>query len=92
MKEKNEEQDLRISANETAIQLINQKLDFISEQIKDIKDLLVSGYVTKVEFSQYCMRVDKLESTNSRILWIILTPIISALVVASALIISKNGL
>ena len=92
MKEKNEQQDDRIAANETAIQLINQKLDFISEQIRDIKNLLESGYVTKLEFAQYCTRVDKLEAVNSKILWIVLTPIIAALVVASALIISKNGL
>jgi hypothetical protein len=87
---KDESQDERISANENSINLINQKLDFISEQIKDIKLLLTEGYVTKVEFDTHDKRICKLEDSISRVVWLILSPVIGGAVVAAAVIISKN--
>ena len=87
---KDEQQDRRISANENAISLINQKLDFISEQIKDIKLLLTEGYVTKVEYSTHEKRICKLEDSISKVVWAVLAPIIGGAVVAAAVIISKN--
>lgn len=89
-----DQQAERISANETSIQLINQKLDFISEQIRDIKHLLTEGYVTKVEYESFCReaggRLSKMEKTFNKIMWLVLAPIIGGAVIAAALIISQG--
>jgi hypothetical protein len=79
-------QDTRITENETAIKLINQKLDFITAEIKEIKKLLEEGYIPKVEaehqFKDHEKRLCRLEATFNRVLWIILAPILGALVAA----------
>lgn len=88
------EQGKQIEDNLTSIQLIDQKLGFISEQIRDIKTLLTQGYVTKVEYQGFCKatekRVSDMEGIISKVTWLIVTPLIGGAVIAAAIIISQN--
>lgn len=88
------EQAKQIENNITSIQLIDQKLEFISEQIRDIKALLTQGYVTKIEYQGFTRGTDKriadMEETISRVTWLIITPLIGGAVIAAAIIISQN--
>jgi uncharacterized coiled-coil protein SlyX len=73
--------------NETSIRLINQKLDYITEELREVKNLLKEGYITRTEadgcHNDFEKRIAKLENINSRLIWKIVSPIISVLILGA---------
>lgn len=73
---------------ETKVAVMQEQINYIKRQVDAIIDKLDNNYVTKEEHNHVVGRVIKVEEIINRLVWIIVTSVLSA-ILASVIIYTK---
>lgn len=64
---------------ETKVAVMQEQINYIKERVDEVIQKLDNNYVTKEEYAHCIGRVVKVEEIINRLVWIIVTAVLSAL-------------